>query len=72
VGGGRHVWQGGHKALQRLGNAPADLNPAGSQSAQNRGRGLRVGQIVHDDALTCVQPRPLLVLELLRESDSVE
>ena len=35
--GARYARQGGHKALQRLGNAPADPNPSRQpKSAQNR------------------------------------
>lgn len=44
VAGARHAWQGGHKAFQRLGNAPAVPKPSGQPSRRRigtQGRGLR-------------------------------
>ena len=32
VAGTRHAWQGGHKAFQCLGNAPAAPNPSGQRN----------------------------------------
>ena len=49
IAGTRHAWQGGHKAFQHLGNAPAAPNPSGQPKRR------RIG-FLRDTGTQLVQP----------------